>query len=612
MREYGPHYTKSETTWRCWAPTQEKLTLRIFDELYGETYEDYEMKREGEDHVITLSGDFDDISYVYVTAKDVAIQDPYAKASTLNSERSVVIDLASTDPKGWERDERPDIDVKDAIIYEAHVKDMTYDETSGVRHRGKYLGLAESGTTYKRFSTGLDHLSKLGITHLHLMPIQDFYTVDESEDKFHDEENYNWGYDPIHYFVPEGSYATEPAQPKNRITELKTMIMALHKKGIKVVLDVVYNHTYKTEESPLELLVPGYYYRMKNKKYCDGSGCGNEIATEKPMVKHMISESLRYWQEEFHVDGFRFDLWGLMDQETALELVEELRERDPQCLIYGEPWSAQPPSLPENLALEKGDQRGLNFAFFNDAFRNAILGELSPWDKGFVQSNEEMQDTVKWGIVGSPGPFKEPQESINYVNSHDDYIMEDKLQLSVRQPEKNHLAERTKLAFDLLFLSQGIPFFTAGNEFRRSKGRNRNTYNAPIDVNSLKWDEKIKEWHLVKYVKELITFRKYREVFTLTRKEVDQNVKFYQTNHPLRLHWSLDKDQYRYQIYVNATDSTWAPLTIREEVEQTRMRLWSGEGRDSTRYLGRHVEIEPYTTGVFEEKIPTEENSATK
>ncbi len=514
-KELGAIYQSHQTTFNVWAPTHDTISLAIYENPKAPFRTLYPMHK-ASDGVFsaTLPGDLHGTFYTYLLEGQSEVTDPYSLSTSANGLRSAVIDLDRTHPENWIDHSRPRGNMGcDAILYEVHVKDFSGHSNSGMTHKGKFLAFSENDTRIENTSTGLDHIVDLGVTHVHLMPVYDFTTVDEELEA---DKNYNWGYDPEHFNTPEGSYATMPDDPVSRIIELKTAIKALHEKGLKVVLDVVYNHTYRTEHSHFNVLAPHYYHRItENGTFSNGSGCGNEFASETPMGRKFILSSLLYWAREFQIDGFRFDLMALIDKNTILLALEALREVDPEILIYGEPWMGGLSTLPEVDRVYKGSQCGQGFSLFNDDFRDAIKGDNDSTGKGFIQGNKDMKLRMHTGLVGSIaydekyiGFTTHPCETINYFNSHDNLILFDKLKISAPDASYEELIAMNKLAFNVLLTAQGTPFFHAGNEFLRDKKGHHNSYNAPLSVNAIDWNNKVKHADFYKYVKDLITLRK--------------------------------------------------------------------------------------------------------
>ncbi|HLR21496.1 MAG TPA: type I pullulanase [Tissierellaceae bacterium] len=536
-KKLGMIYSEEKTIFRVWSPLKEKIDLLLYLDNRFIKRKSYTMVKDGEGvHELILKGDYKGCFYNYLVDGH-EVTDPYSIASSINSDHSAIIDLKDTNPKGWDSHFLPrKIKPCDSIIYEVHIKDFTISETSGVKNKGKFLGFIEDNTEYNGLKTGISHLKELGITHVHLLPVYDFYTVNEEKENFYKEDNYNWGYDPELYNVVEGSYARKPEDPINRIKEFKKLIMGLHEAEIRVVLDVVYNHTYKSYDSNLNRLMPNYYYRVNETgEFSDGSGTGNELDTEKPMVQKFIIESLLYWVEEFKIDGFRFDLMGLIDINTTEKIIEKLRNVNPNILIYGEPWVGGDSVLPMDKRTLKGKQINTSFAFFNDGFRDSIKGDNDGIGKGFIQGNTGSKLGVERGIAGSIyfgnidlGFTKKPSESINYVNSHDNLILYDKIKKVFPHMAEDDRERLNKLAFGILFTSQGIPFFHGGNEFLRTKCMVRNSYKSPISINAIDWALKEKNLKYFNYFKDLINLRKEFKEFRLNnKKDIQERLRFF-------------------------------------------------------------------------------------
>lgn len=515
----GIEYSKEKTTFRTYSPDREKLSVVIYDDPDAMERKKYDMtKNKMGFWECVVEGDLNLKYYNYLVDEKYEITDPYSISSSINSKRSVIIDLEITNPKGFLDHEVPVNNSQDAIIYETHVKDFTYNKSSGVREkfRGKFLGISEDNTSYEGFETGLSHIRDLGITHLHLMPIYDFLTVDENNEAFNNANNYNWGYDPELYNTPEGSYSVDSKNPISRIKEFKELVMACHKNGISVVMDVVYNHTFRSLDSNFNVLAPSCYYRInQDGTFSNGSGCGNEFASEKAIARKFIIDSLKYWVREYKVDGFRFDLMALIDRETVDIIVSELRELNPNILIYGEPWMAWDSTLPINNRTLPGSQKERKFSIFNSRFRDAIKGDNDTDVKGYIQGEYHLKKEIQIGIMGSitslegyEGLTKYPYESINYFNSHDNLILADKLKKSISKDDMKYFININKMAFNIILLSFGLPFFHAGNEFLRSKNMDHNSYRSPITVNQIDWSLKKENYELYNHVRNLIHLRR--------------------------------------------------------------------------------------------------------
>ncbi|MGM0445384.1 MAG: type I pullulanase [Bacillota bacterium] len=527
--DLGVTYTKEKTKIKLWSPTANNVKIEIYNYYKSsEPIEEFEMIR-GLNGVwsIELEGNYAGKYYLFAVDFGNRVEktvDPYAKGLAPNSEMGLFVNLDKTNPFNWDQDSPVRIDSPvDAVIYEVHVRDFSTSPYSGIKNRGDYLAFTEEETVNNQgLSTGLDHLKELGITHVHLLPVFDYATVDEQN-----RYEYNWGYDPHYYNVPEGSYSNKP-EGYQRIKEFKEMVKSLHDNNIGVIMDVVYNHTYYTDESAFHKTAPGYFYRLINDCYLtNGSGCGNEIATERPMVRKFIVDSLKYWVEEYHIDGFRFDLMGLMDKETVLEIKKELHDINEDILIYGEPWAALPPHLPEESKIYKGFQKNKKFAFFNDRFRDAIKGNTDGFTKGYVNGKFETYNNIRRGVVGSINYDFElvdftykPEETINYVSAHDNLTLWDKINKSVSKASEKERIKMDHLAQAIIFTSQGIPFIQGGEEFLRTKYGNHNSYNAGDHINQIKWERKTKYYDTFLYYKGLIELRKKHPAFRMRDPEM--------------------------------------------------------------------------------------------
>ena len=523
-------YSRDRTIFRIWSPIRSNIKLILYPHANSKEKYIYNMiKAEDGVHEVTVSGDLKGFFYTYLIDEIREVTDPYSVSSSLNSEKSAIIDLKDTNPSGWDTHTIPYHKRNcDAIIYEVHIKDFTIDQTSGVKNRGKYLGFVEENTVYKNISTGFSHLKELGVTHIHIMPVFDFISVDEDESKFLNSDNYNWGYDPELYNTPEGSYSMNPKDPISRIKDLKTMIMELHNQGFKVILDVVYNHTFKSYDSNFNIIMPGYYYRQgEDKTFSNGSGVGNEIASERPMVRKFIIDSLMYWLDEYKVDGFRFDLMALTDINTVEEAIRQMRGIRPDVFVYGEPWGGWTSALPDNKKTTKGTQGNISFGLFNDNFRNALKGDNDGNSKGYAQGNLDLKGEVETGIAGSIyyddghiGFASHPRETINYVNSHDNLIITDKIRKIYPNIDDKDMIKLNKFVFSILLTSQGIPFMVAGNEFLRTKKMVHNSYNSDLSINAIDWSMKIKNMSFFNYIRDLISLRNQYKSFRMTGVEI--------------------------------------------------------------------------------------------
>lgn len=531
-------YSPIETKFTLWAPTAEEVRVLLYDSgNEGSAYQTLSLEM-GEDGIwnTSIKEDLKGKFYTFnVKVNGKWLGDTpgiMAKAVGVNGKRAAVIDLRSTDPEGWANDVRPLLkDYADIIVYEMHHRDFSLDSVSGIRNKGKFLALTELGTTTSQGEkTGIDHLKELGVTHVHILPSYDYASVDESKP---DKAQYNWGYDPQNYNVPDGSYSTDPYKPDVRIKEFKQMVQALHKAGIRVVLDVVYNHTFNTEESNFERTVPGYFYRQtKDGKPANGSGCGNETASDRAMMRKYMVESVLYWINEYHIDGFRFDLMGIHDIETMNEIRAAVDKIDPSIFIYGEGWAASAPQLDqEELAMKANIYKMPRIAAFSDEMRDGLRGGWDDDRKGaFLIGQPGHEMSIKFGLVGavkhpqvindsvnySKEPWAlQPTQMISYVSCHDDMCLADRQKATMPDATDEERASLHKLAETFVFTSQGVPFIFAGDEMMRDKKGIHNSYNSPDSINTIDWRNKTIHHDVFDYVRELITLRKNHPAFRM-------------------------------------------------------------------------------------------------
>jgi len=536
--DLGAVYSSNNTFFKVWAPTIDKISVIVYETFNDDIGQKYEMiKVEKGIWQLKVNGDFKNKYYNYIVFNNGVERetpDLYTKGATINGKKGMIVDFSSINPENWTSHKSiTPINRTEAVIYEIHIRDFSVSEDSGIKNKGKYLAFAENNTiTPDGVITGLDHLKELGITHVHLLPVYDFASLDETKD------GYNWGYDPYLYNVPEGSYATNSYDGTVRIREFKTMIKALHENGIGVIMDVVYNHTITTVDSPMDILVPGYYYRTDDEgNYTNGSGCENEVATEKPMVRKFIVDSIKFWAQEYKIDGFRFDLMALYDIGTMKEIEKQAKIINPNVILYGEPWTGGQSSLPESIQLRKGSQIGMQVSVFNDDLRNAIKGDNDGSDVGFVNGGSGYELGIKKGIVGGiqynneiSNFTQEPGESVNYVSAHDNLCLFDKFEKSNPYSTPLQREKMNRLALAIILTSQGVPFIQGGTEILRTKQGNHNSYNAGDNVNEICWSRKTEFAETYEYIKGLIALRKSQKVMTLDNaSEVRESLKFLNT-----------------------------------------------------------------------------------
>lgn len=524
---------------------KKQVEIHIYEDGQGgKAIKTIKMKASGENRwEATVKGDLKGKFYTFDIGKGET-PGVFAKAVGVNGMRGAIVDMAETNPQGWENDQRPVIQSPaDLVIYEMHWRDFSIDVSSGLKNKGKFLALTEP--------KAIEHLKNLGVNAVHILPSFDYASVDETK---LDTPQYNWGYDPKNYNVPEGSYSTDPYNPVTRIKEFKQMVQALHKAGIRVILDVVYNHTFNIDHSNFQLTYPDMYYRKTaDGKYSDGSGCGNETASEKPLMREFMLESVKYWIDEYHIDGFRFDLMGVHDIETMQQIRAEVNKIDPSIYIYGEGWSAGSCAYPvDKLAMKANAQQLNGIGAFSDDMRDALRGPFSDDQKGALLAGiPGEEESLKFGIVGGIAhpqvdmtkvnydkkPWtNNPTEQISYVSCHDDMCLVDRLKASIPSltdkniPEKERTAELIRidqLAQTAVFTSQGVPFILSGEEMLRDKKGVHNSYNSPDSINHLDWNNLQRYPQLFTYYKNLIQLRKNHPAFRLaTGDKVRQHLEF--------------------------------------------------------------------------------------
>lgn len=561
--DLGFSFDSENIHYRIWSPPAQAASIEIYEDDQGKNkIEEFKLERSISDTwkvdlPLSVYGKYYRLR-LNTPREEFNFVDPWTKAVGTNSKYGLIVDPSKVNPPTWKDDKHITIeDPVDAVIYELHVKDFSISKESGMRNRGKYTAFTERHSVNQEgMLTGIAHLKELGITHVHLLPVFDFCTVDDL-----DQKDYNWGYDPLYYMVPEGSYSTNPSN-ESRIYEFKKMVKTLHSYGIGVIMDVVYNHTYQTKDSPFQKIFPNYFYRFtEDGEFANASGCGNEIATEREMMRKFIIDSLLYWSREYHIDGFRFDLMSAIDRETMVLATEKLKRENPSALIYGEPWTALEPQLSNYQQIRKGDQRGTGISVFNDDYRQAIKGDNDGFEKGFIQGKIGLERQINEGIIGSVGLAERrlhgfahyPSETINYVASHDNLTLWDKLARCCPGADEEERKKMQKLAMVTLLTSQGVPFILAGTEFLRTKFGDHNSYNSGIDINELKWERKTTYRDHFNYVKGLINLRSHHPAFRMkTREAIRENIEFI----------SSPFGTVGYGIYNNANGDAWEKILV--------------------------------------------------
>lgn len=569
---------ENNTNFTLWSPSADSAMVRIYDNgVDGKPIETRYMERKSVDEPWRASfnealyGKFYTFSIHHNGQWLAETPGAYTQATGVNGRRAAIIDMDATDPEGWENDVRPALDkFTDIIIYEMHHRDFSIHPSAGNQYAGKYLALTQEGTKSPQGEmTGIDHLKELGITHVHILPSYDYGSVDESRP---DSAQYNWGYDPVNYNVPEGSYSTNAFDPATRIREMKQMVQALHKNGIRVILDVVYNHTYINDGSNFSLTTPGYYYRHNaDGSYADASACGNEVASERQMVRDYIVNSVKYWVNEYHFDGFRFDLMGMIDIETMKAIRAELDKIDPTIFIYGEGWAASAPAIPvEECAMKANAHLMPGVAVFSDDLRDGVKGHFSQaTGRGFATGEKDCEESVKFGIVGaiqhpqinyelvnySKAPYtNHPTQVINYVSCHDDMCLTDKLRASMPNTDEATLQRLARLAQTIVFTSQGVPFMFTGEEIFRDKKGVHNSYCSPDEVNAIDWSLKHQNREQFNYYCQLIQLRKSHPAFRMaTAEQVREHLQFIENTPEQVVGYTLNN---------NAGGDTWSQIVV--------------------------------------------------
>ncbi len=532
--DLGAVWSTEKTAFRVWAPTASAVKVNLYKSGTAGTndlIESIDMTADiNGTWVAEKAGDQNGVYYTYsvtLGTRTNEAADPYARAAGVNGKRSMVIDLASTNPEGWENDTDPNAGMKitDAVIYELHVRDLSVDGSSGIQNKGKYLGLIETGTTTSSgIPTGLDHMKDLGITHLHILPMYDYGSVDETK---LDQAQFNWGYDPVNYNVPEGSYSSDPYTGAVRVSEVKQMVKGLHDNNISVVMDVVYNHVYSAGEFCFNKIVPDYFSRVnKNGSYSNGSGCGNDTASERAMVKKYIVDSVKYWADEYHIDGFRFDLVGLIDTVTINEIIEEVHKTHPNVIFYGEGWTmgTNVTKVGYDMTTQTNSAKVPEFAFFSDTVRDLLKGSVfNTNETGYISGASKSKTDLDKSFMGLPGWAQNPTQVVNYVSCHDNNTLIDRITISTPNATREDQVRMNNLAAAYILTAQGVPFFQAGEEMLRSKPLgngtyDHNSYSSPDSVNSMKWADlnEAEVLNTYNYYKGLIEFRKAHPVLRLT------------------------------------------------------------------------------------------------
>jgi pullulanase len=584
-------HSASATTFKVWSPPAEEVIVKLYEDGFESASSAEHALRRQVNGVWSkkVKGDLAGKYYTYQIKIDGEWSDEtpgiYAQAVGVNGKRAMVLDISSCNPADWASDSGPKLESpNDAIIYELHVRDLSIHPNANSSHPGKYLGLVESGVEGPEgVSVAIDHMKELGVTHVHLLPSYDHYSIDETK---LDVPQFNWGYDPQNYNVPEGSFSSDPFNAEVRIKEFKEMVQAFHEAGIGVILDVVYNHTGRTAESNFNQELPDYYYRLREDgSYSDASACGNETASEKPMMRKFMVESVLHWVKEYHLDGFRFDLMGIHDVETMNAITEALHEYDADIFVYGEGWTAGgSPLAEENQALKKHTLKLDNVSAFSDDLRDGLKGSVFvESERGFVSGADGKHESIKFGLVGSINHpdidyaavnysdaawTREPWQAVSYVSCHDNNTLFDKLTLSCPDASDEEIQDMHQLALSIVLTSQGISFLHAGTEMMRTKDGVENSFESPDSINQIDWNWKVENREVFDYVQGLIELRKNHPAFRMrTAEEVQAHLHFLESSDDL-VAYQIDGAEVgdswnEIMVFYNASE-TGRPLVIQD------------------------------------------------
>lgn len=616
--DLGLTYSKEQSLLKVWSPAIEKMRIQVYEKGHEGTWiATHQMTQDKQTGVwmVRLAGDWAGKYYTFQTFYKGQwgneVPDPYAKATGVNGKRAMFIDLTTTNPTNWTADKRPALKhFNDIILYELHIRDVSSHASAGIKNKGKFLGLAETNTKNPDgLATGLDHFKELGVTHLHLMPAFDF--LSRSVDEMKPEARYNWGYDPQNYNVPEGSYASNPYDGAVRIREFKQMVQTFHKHGLRVVMDVVYNHTGETEHSNFSEIAPdGYYYRFNGDgSFSNASACGNETASERYMMRKFMIESLKYWATEYHIDGFRVDLMGIHDIETMNMISDELEKIDPTIFVYGEGWTAGDSPLPvAQRTLKHHTTQLRRIAAFSDDIRDGLKGSVFDHRaKGFVSGRVGTKESIKFGIIASTQHpqiqydsvnyskafwANQPSQTITYVSCHDNHTLYDKLKISCADAPETDILKMHRLANAIVLTSQGVPFLHAGVEFARTKQGVENSFESSDSINQIDWTRKTQYQTHFAYYKALIALRKNHPAFRMTSTtQIAQHLRFLDINHELVIGYQIS-DYKRGEIWnnivvlfngnptatlVDIPEGNWKIVALGDKIDENGLQTFKGK-----------------------------------
>lgn len=624
--DLGVIWKDNEVYINVWSPSASAVSFQLYKAGHGgNALKVISLKRQIKGNwTHKLVGNWEGFYYTFkIKYKDTwlnEVPDPYAKAVGVNGDRGMIVNLDKTNPDLWAFDKGPMLKQQtDAVIYEMHIRDVTIDPQSGIVNKGKFLGLTEVGTKSPMgLPTGLDYIKNLGVTHVHLLPSFDFKSLNESNST----AQYNWGYDPKNYNVPEGSYATNPYDGKVRINEFKRLIQSFHSHNIGVILDVVYNHTGDTENAIFNQLVPNYYYRQNSEGgFSNASACGNETASERPMFRKFMIESLLYWVNEYHIDGFRFDLMGIHDLKTMELIRDTLMKVKPDILLYGEGWTAGGSPLSDDKRAIKSNIKSLTgIAAFSDEIRDGLKGHVfTPSEKGFISGKVDLAESVRFGIVGgvfhpqiqynkvnyTNAPWAlEPNQTIVYTSCHDNHTLWDRLEIANPTVSVQDRTSMQKLAIGIVLTSQGISFLHAGCEFLRTKNGVENSYESPDNINQMDWIRKDSNIVVVDYVQKLIQLRKTHSAFRLgNAADIRQHITFSKEPKDGLVQYSIEKapnEPWKYiHIMINGTDKdqnvSFPYANWKIVVDDQYVFLKAGGG-----FTGRSAKVKPFSMLILQ------------
>lgn len=612
--DLGIFYTKEKTRLRVWAPTAQLVEVEIWESLLEGAPITARLPMKFRDPGVwemELLGDQAGTVYTYhLTFSDGtnhSSMDPYSTAVVANGEKTVILDPETVQIANFER-MPPFTHPTDAVIYEMNVRDFSTHPDSGIYHKGKFLGVVEAGTTNGNgSSTGLDYLKELGVTHVQLLPIYDYATVDE----FYPADHYNWGYDPKNFNVPEGSYATDPLDPPRRIIELKEMIRGLHEAGLRVIMDVVYNHVYEVSMHSLHKTVPGYFFRYDDKgRLSNGSGVGNDTASERRMMRKYILDSIRFWLEEYKVDGFRFDLMGIHDIDTMNEIRLLVDAIDPSIILLGEGWNMNTTLPSERRASQGNAERMPRIAHFNDVIRDAVRGSMfHPHETGFVSGGGRAEERLSHSLSGSPyhesgASYQEPGQLIQYVEAHDNLTLYDRLCSSRPKDSEQTRIRRHTLASSIVLLAQGVPFIHGGQEFLRTKYGDENSYRSGDFVNRFDWGRQDEYQEALDYFRDLVAFRRAHPLLRLKDySTISSHYELLQSDNHI-ISFSLSDASEELIIIFNAREDK-AAAAVKPGSWEVLIWDMAVQKQPETWELGRdYVRVEPLCVTVLKRKKP--------